>query len=132
MMIELLRSQLEAANATNLQLRLTVEQMSSSMKSMELTISDLRATIANLESLLQERDSSLGKARNQMRGMSKLIGRKSEKQQPEAVAAMTAEEKAADVEAARDMSGSLQLCTLDLCTSSMTTVHAARTSSSGN
>lgn len=48
MMIELLRSQLEAANATNLQLRLTVEQMSSSMKSMELTISDLRATIANL------------------------------------------------------------------------------------
>ena len=87
MMIELLKSQLEASNATNLQLRLTVDTLNA-------TISDLRATIANLESLLQERDSSLGKARNQMRGMSKLIGRKSEKQQPEAVAAMTAEEKA--------------------------------------
>ena len=89
MMIELLKSQLEASNATNLQLRLTVDTLNA-------TISDLRATIANLESLLQERDSSLGKARNQMRGMSKLIGRKSEKQQPEAVAAMTAEEKAAE------------------------------------
>lgn len=88
-MIELLKSQLEASNATNLQLRLTVDTLNA-------TISDLRATIANLESLLQERDSSLGKARNQMRGMSKLIGRKSEKQQPEAVAAMTAEEKAAE------------------------------------
>lgn len=89
MMIELLKSQLEASNATNLQLRLTVDTLNA-------TISDLRATIANLESLLQERDSSLGKARNQMRGMSKLIGRKSEKQQPEAVVAMTAEEKAAE------------------------------------
>lgn len=89
MMIELLKSQLEASNATNLQLRLTVDTLNA-------TISDLRATIANLESLLQERDSSLGKARNQMRGMSKLIGRKSEKQQPEAVVAMTAEEKTAE------------------------------------
>lgn len=62
MMIELLKSQLEASNAANLQLRLTVERMSSSMKSMEVTISELRATIANLESLLQERDNSLSKA----------------------------------------------------------------------
>lgn len=98
MMIELLRSQLEAANATNLQLRLTVEQMSSSMKSMELTISDLRATIANLESLLKERDDSLGKARNQMRGLSKLMGKKSERQLPVAGAAMTSGEKAAEDE----------------------------------
>lgn len=44
MMIELLKSQLEVSNATNLQLRLTVERMSSSMKSMEVTISELRAT----------------------------------------------------------------------------------------
>ncbi|GEM_PF-4857209 len=46
MMIELLKSQLEVSNATNLQLRLTVERMSSSMKSMEVTISELRATTA--------------------------------------------------------------------------------------
>lgn len=62
MMIELLKSQQEVSNATNLQLRLTVGRMSSSMKSMEVTISELRATIANLESLLQERDNSLSKA----------------------------------------------------------------------
>lgn len=72
-MIELLKSQLEASNATNLQLRLTVETLNA-------TISDLHATIANLESLLQERDSSLGKARSLMRGMSRLIEKKSEKQ----------------------------------------------------
>lgn len=89
MMIELLKSQLEASNATNLQLRLTVETLNA-------TISDLRATIANLESLLQERDSSLGKARSQMRGMSRLIEKKSEKQLPVAAAAMTAEDKAAE------------------------------------
>lgn len=80
MIIELLRSQLEVSNATNHQLRLTIDNMSSSMKSMELTITDLRATIANLEALLKERDHSLGKAQSQMRGIAKLIENKTEKQ----------------------------------------------------
>lgn len=89
MMIELLRSQLEAANATNLQLRLTVDTLNA-------TISDLRATISNLESLLQERDSSLSKARSQMRGLSKLIEKKSERQLPAAGPSMAAAENAAE------------------------------------
>ena len=75
MIIKLLESQLAASNATISQLRLTIDEMSASMKSMS-------ATIANLESLLKERDSSLEKARNQMRGMSRLAEKKSEKQRP--------------------------------------------------
>ena len=45
MIIEILKSQLEASNRTNIQLNLTVEGL-------RQTISDLKATIANLESLL--------------------------------------------------------------------------------
>lgn len=59
MIIELLKSQLEAANATNITLS---EEMRSMRMSFESTISDLRKTIANLESLLRERDECLGKA----------------------------------------------------------------------
>ena len=62
MIIEILKSQLEASNRTNIQLNLTVE-------SLRQTISDLKATIANLESLLKQRDESLYKATAQMRGM---------------------------------------------------------------
>lgn len=62
MIIEILKSQLEASNRTNIQLNLTVEGL-------RQTISDLKATIANLESLLKQRDESLYKATAQMRGM---------------------------------------------------------------
>ena len=72
MIIKLLESQLKASNATVSQLRLTVDTLNE-------TISDLRATIVRLESLLMERDQSLDKANNQMRGMSKLLEKKSEK-----------------------------------------------------
>lgn len=48
MIIETLRSQLEASN-------MTIRQMSSTIDNLQQTISDLRKTVANLESLLKER-----------------------------------------------------------------------------
>ena len=82
MIIKLLEVQLKASNATIDQLNLTIDNMSASMNAMAVTISELRETIANLESLLTERDKSLDKANNQVRGMSKLLEKKSEKQSP--------------------------------------------------
>lgn len=81
-MIKLLESQLEVSNATISQLRLTVDTLNG-------TISDLRATIVRLESLLMERDESLDKANNQVRGMSRLLEKKSEKQSSALVAPKT-------------------------------------------
>ena len=86
MIIKILQDQLEASNATILQLNLSV-------KSMEATIADMSRTIANLEALLKERDASLTKARNQMRGLSKLVEKKSEQQKPQPAAPKTEEEK---------------------------------------
>ena len=91
MIIRLLESQLESSNATIQQLRLTIDTLNT-------TVHDLRLTIANLESLLQERDNSLNKAQNQMRGMSKLMEKKNEKQVSVAEAAMTDEEKKSEVQ----------------------------------
>lgn len=87
MIIKLLESQLEVSNATISQLRLTVDTLNG-------TISDLRATIVKLESLLMERDKSLDKANNQMRGMSKLVEKKSEKQNSATLIPKTDEETA--------------------------------------
>lgn len=92
MIIKLLESRLKASNATNDQLRLTIDNMSASMNAMVVTISELRETIANLESLLKERDKSLDKANNQVRGMSKLLEKKSEKQASTPVTPKTEEE----------------------------------------
>lgn len=93
MLIENIKSQLAVANASNLQLRHTIDTLNT-------TIADLRATIANLESLLQERDSVLGKAKNQLRGMSKLIEKKSERQSV-VVAEPKTEEEGKQEEASR-------------------------------
>ncbi len=84
MIIKMLQEQLEVANAT-------IRQMASSMRAME-------KTIANLEALLKERDTSLTKAQNQMRGLSKLVENKSERQKPEQPAPKTEEEKKAEEE----------------------------------
>ena len=91
MIIKMLQEQLEASNAANLQLNLTISNLNT-------TISELRATIANLEALLKERDASLAKASNQMRGLSKLVENKSEQQKPEPPALKTEEEKKAEEE----------------------------------
>lgn len=95
MIIKILQDQLEASNATILQLNLTIQNMQSSF---DATVADLKATIANLEALLQERDASLTKAQNQMRGLSKLAGNKSEQQKPAPAASKTEEEKKAEAE----------------------------------
>lgn len=92
MIIAILKSQLEAANATILTMS---EEMKSMRRSFEATISDLQKTIANLESLLQERDSSLDKAANELRGMKAVAFPKSEKQKSPAPP-KTEEEKAAE------------------------------------
>lgn len=102
--IKLLESQLRASNATIDQLRLTIDNMSASMNAMAATISELRETIANQESLLKERDKSLDKANNQMRGMSKLLEKKSEKQSSVPAAPKTEEEVARE-KAARKARG---------------------------
>ena len=78
MIIEMLKSQLEAANATIFTLS---EEMKSMRRSFEATISDLRKTIANLESLLKERDENFNKANAQMRGLKvTCLPKRSEKQ----------------------------------------------------
>ena len=93
MIIKILQDQLEASNATILQLNLTIQNMQSSFNA---TVTDLKATIASLEVLLKERDASLVKAQNQMRGLSKLVEKKSEQQKPETPAPKTEEEKQAE------------------------------------
>lgn len=95
MIIKILQDQLEASNATILQLNLTMQNMQSSF---DATVADLKATIANLEALLKERDASLAKAQNQMRGLSKLVENKSEQQKPQPPAPKSEEEKKAEAE----------------------------------
>ena len=88
MIIKILQDQLEASNATNVQLNLTISRMSEEMKEMrasfELSNAELRKTIANLEALLKERDIAIDKVSGQLRGARALAFRPSEKQKPEA------------------------------------------------
>ena len=95
MIIKILQGQLEASNATILRLNLTIQNMQSSF---DATVADLKATIASLETLLQERDASLTKAQNQMRGLSKLTEKKCERQKPQPPAPKTEEERQAEQE----------------------------------
>ncbi len=97
-MNKILEAQLEAANATILQLNLTVSNLNTTIAELRATMKGMEATIANLEALLQERDASLTKAQNQMRGLSKLVENKSEQQKPAPAASKTEEEKKAEAE----------------------------------
>lgn len=92
-MISILKSQLEASNATNMQLNLVISRMSEEMKEMrssfELTnadlhktIDDLRKTIANLEGLLTEKNIAFDKIGNELRSVKSLAFKPSEKQKP--------------------------------------------------
>lgn len=85
MIIEILKSQLEASNATVIQLNATMKSMearyNATISELHKTISELHKTISNLESLLKERDESLQKANSQMRGLkATILPKKSEKQ----------------------------------------------------
>jgi hypothetical protein len=72
-MEEILAAQLEAVNAFNKQLLAQIETLSATVKSME-------GTIASLQEALLQKDESLTKSANKIRGISKLISNKSEKQ----------------------------------------------------
>lgn len=91
MIIKILRDQLEAANGAILQLNLTVSSLNG-------TVNELNERIASLEALLKERDTSLAKAQNRMRGLSRLVEKKSERQKPALSAPQTDEEGKAEEE----------------------------------
>ena len=93
LIIEILKLQLEAANATILSMS---EEMKSIRRSFEATISELQKTIANLESLLKERDESLGKAKAQMRGLKATCLPKQSEKQTTAAEPKSDEQKAAE------------------------------------
>jgi hypothetical protein len=78
-MEEILAAQLTAANMFNKQLLVQVETLSATVKSME-------GTIASLQEALLQKDESLVKSGNKIRGISKLISNKSEKQSRTATA----------------------------------------------
>ena len=93
MIIKMLQSQLEAANAANCQLSMTVSNLNATVSELHATIKGMEQTIANLESLLKDRDDSLSKAKSQMRGLSKMVENKSEVQKPVSAAPRTEEER---------------------------------------
>jgi hypothetical protein len=72
-MEEILTAQLKAANMFNRQLLARIETLSATVKSME-------GTIVSLQEALLQKDESLTKSTNKIRGISKLISNKSEKQ----------------------------------------------------
>ena len=82
MIIKLLESQLEAANATIRQLGQSLSELSAANAELRATVQMLRRSVKDLEALLQERDDSLAKAGNQFRALSKLTESKSERQHP--------------------------------------------------
>ncbi len=96
MIIKMLQDQLEAANAANLRLNLTVSNLNATISELGAAMRGMEATIANLEALLRERDNSLAKAQNRMRGLSRLVENKSERQKPEVPAPGNEEEKKAE------------------------------------
>ena len=98
MIIEMLKLQLETANATILAMS---EEMKSMRRSFEATISELQKTIASLESLLKERDESLGKAKAQMRGLKATCLPKQSEKQTTAAEPKSDEQKAAEESARR-------------------------------
>lgn len=79
MIIKMLQDQLEAANAVNLQLNMTVSNLNATVSELRATVRGMEQTISNLEALLKDRDASLSKAENRMRGLSKMVENKSER-----------------------------------------------------
>ena len=80
MIIKMLQSQLEAANAANIQLSMTISNLNATVSELRATMKGMEQTISNLETLLKNRDDSLSKAKSQMRGLSKMVENKSESQ----------------------------------------------------
>ena len=98
MIIKMLQDQLEAANAANLQLSMTVSNLNATVSELRATVKGMEQTISNLEALLKNRDDSLSKAKSQMRGLSKMMENKSEIQKTAQAESKTGEEQKAEGE----------------------------------
>ena len=98
MIIKMLQEQLEAANAVNFQLNMTVSNLNATVSELRATVKGMEQTISNLEALLKDRDASLSKAKSQMRGLSKMVENKSERQKASPAEAKTEEERQAERE----------------------------------
>lgn len=98
MIIKMLQDQLEAANAANLQLSMTVSNLNATVSELRATVKGMEQTISNLEALLKNRDDSLSKAKSQMRGLSKMVENKSEIQKTAQAESKTEEEQKAEGE----------------------------------
>lgn len=98
MIIKMLQEQLEAANAVNFQLNMTVSNLNATVSELRATVKGMERTISNLEALLKDRDASLSKAKSQMRGLSKMVENKSERQKASPAEAKTEEERQAERE----------------------------------
>lgn len=92
MIIKMLQSQLEAANAANLQLSMTISNLNATVSELRATMKGMKQTISDLETLLKNRDDSLSKAKSQMRGLSKMVENKSESQKTAQAESKTEEE----------------------------------------
>ena len=98
MIIKMLQDQLEAANAANLQLSMTVSNLNATVSELRATVKGMEQTISDLEALLKNRDDSLSKAKSQMRGLSKMVENKSEIQKTAQAKPKTEEEQKAEGE----------------------------------
>ena len=98
MIIKMLQSQLEAANAANIQLSMTISNLNATVSELRATMKGMEQTISNLETLLKNRDDSLSKAKSQMRGLSKMVENKSERQKTAQAESKTEEGQKAEGE----------------------------------
>ena len=98
MIIKMLQSQLEAANAANIQLGMTISNLNATVSELRATMKGMEQTISDLETLLKNRDDSLSKARSQMRGLSKMVENMSESQKTAQAESKTEEEQKAEGE----------------------------------
>ena len=98
MIIKMLQDQLEAANAVNLQLNMTVSNLNATVSELRATVRGMEQPISNLEALLKDRDASLSKAENRMRGLSKMVENKSERRKASPAESRTGEEMKAERE----------------------------------
>lgn len=79
LMIEILKTQLEGANATIKQLIMRQDTMTRTIQEQSATIKSLESTIRNLEELLLRKEDALSSAEEQKKALGKLIEKKNEK-----------------------------------------------------
>lgn len=79
LMIEILKTQLEGANATIKQLLMRQDTMTRTIQEQSATIKSLESTIKNLEELLLRKEDALPSAEEQKKALGKLIDKKNEK-----------------------------------------------------